>query len=395
MTDVGDALERAVRRHFPVLEVHRTDGAVRFVVSDGPHLTQAFRGLRRDLHGLGYVPLLRRHRGRVWLHLVPRPPQGGGNRWVVVALFLATVGTTFATGFLASQRFAQVLREVPHAVLRAGYWPNPWLDGLTFSGALMAILLVHELGHKLAARVHGIEASGPYFIPFPPLLIGGEMSLGTMGAVIFSREPAPDRDGLFDLGASGPVAGLVVAAVVLWLGLERTVLLDLNALCPGLRVAECGPLLALPRFPFGLPWVVDQAVRWRFGASPEVIAYLDPLLDAATIGVFVTAVNLLPASSLDGGHVTRALLGERWHRWGSYVAVALLFLMGLWLMAILLLFLLSRGHPGPMDDLSPASPARRWVGVGLLGVFLLSLPWSNFLFLLRLVAELVGWPARL
>jgi hypothetical protein len=77
------------------------------------------------------------------------------------------------------------------------------------------------------------------------------------------------------------------------------------------------------------------------------------------------------------------------------VAVALLFLMGLWLMAILLLFLLSRGHPGPMDDLSPASPARRWVGVGLLGVFLLSLPWSNFLFLLRLVAELVGWPARL
>ncbi|MDR7407671.1 MAG: site-2 protease family protein [Armatimonadota bacterium] len=390
MTELGDPLERAVRRHFAVLEVHRTDGTVRFVIPDGPHPAGAFRSLRRELLALGYSPLLRRHRGRVWLYLVPRPPRGASNRWLVVALFLATVGTTFATGFLASQRFSQVLREVPHAVLRAGYWPNPWVDGLTFSAALMAILLVHELGHKLAAQAHGIEASGPYFIPFPPLLVGGEMSLGTMGAVIFSKEPAPDRDGLFDLGASGPVAGLVVAALVLWVGLDRTVLLDLAALCPGLRPENCGPLLALPRFPFGLPWVVDHVVRWRFGASPEVVAYLDPLLDAAVIGVFVTAVNLLPASSLDGGHVTRALLGERWHRWGSYLAVGLLFLMGLWLMAILLLFLLSRGHPGPMDDLTPPSPSRRWAGVGLLAVFLASLPWTNFLLVLRLLGELVG-----
>ncbi|MER3460317.1 MAG: hypothetical protein C4303_03890, partial [candidate division GAL15 bacterium] len=263
MTDLGDPLERAVRRHFPVREVHRADGAVRFVIAEGPGLGAAFRSLRRELTELGYAPLLRRHRGQAWLQLVPRPPRSAHHQWLVVALFLATLGTTFATGFLASQRFAQVLREVPHAVLRAGYWPNPWLDGLTFSAALLAILLVHELGHKLAARVHGIEASGPYFIPFPPLLVGGEMSLGTMGAVIFSKEPAPDRNGLFDLGASGPVAGLLVAAAVLWLGLERTVLLDLRALCPVPRLEECGPLLALPRFPFGLPWVVDQALRWR------------------------------------------------------------------------------------------------------------------------------------
>ncbi len=390
MTYADDPLELVVRRHFPVREVHRADGAVGFVVSDGPHVSASFRALRRELGTLGYSPLLRRRQGRLWLHLVPRPRAGGDHRWLVAALFLATVATTFATGYLASQRFSQVLREVPHAVLRAGYWPNPWLDGLTFSAALMAILLVHELGHKLAAQVHGIEASGPYFIPFPPLLVGGEMSLGTMGAVIFSREPAPDRDGLFDLGASGPIAGLLVAAAVLWLGLERTVLLDLHALCPGLRPESCEPLLALPRFPFGLPWVVDRVVSWRFGASPEVVAYLDPLLDAAVIGVFVTAVNLLPASSLDGGHVTRALLGERWHRWGSYLAVVLLFLMGLWLMAVLLLFLLSRGHPGPMDDVTPPSTVRRWAGVALAGVFLLSLPWSNFLLLVRVLTELFG-----
>lgn len=390
MTYVDDPLELAVRRRFPVLEVHRLDGAVGFVIPDGPDVTRSFRALRRELGPLGYSPLLRRRQGRLWLHLVPRPRPAGDHRWLVAALFLATVATTFATGYLASQRFSQVLREVPHAVLRAGYWPNPYLDGLTFSAALMAILVVHELGHKIAARLHGIEASGPYFIPFPPLLVGGEMSLGTMGAVIFSKEPAPDRDGLFDLGASGPIAGLVVAAVVLWLGLERTVLLDLHALCPGLRPENCGPLLALPRFPFGLPWVVDRLVSWRFGDLPEVVAYLDPLLDAAVIGVFVTAVNLLPASSLDGGHVTRALLGERWHRWGSYLAVILLFLMGLWLMAVLLLFLLSRGHPGPMDDVSPPSTPRRWAGAGLLGVFLLSLPWENFLLLIRVLAELFG-----
>ncbi len=390
MTYGEDPLEYTVRRHFPVREVQRQNGVARFWVWEGPELANRFRALRRELRPLGYAPLLRRRDGRLWLYVVARPPQGASHRWLVAALFVATVLTTFATGYLASQRFAQVLREVPHAVLRSGYWPNPLLDGLTFSAALMGILLVHELGHKVAARAHGIEASGPYFIPFPPLLVGGEMSLGTMGAVIFSREPAPDRDGLFDLGASGPVAGLVVAAGVLYVGLERTVLLDLQALCPGLRPENCGPLWSLPRFPFGLPWVVDQVVRWRFGSSPEVVTYLDPLLDAAVIGLFVTAVNLLPASSLDGGHVTRALLGERWHRWGSYLAVGLLFLMGLWLMAVLLLFLLSRGHPGPMDDVNPPSAARRWAGVGLLAVFLLSLPWSNLFLLARLVADLVG-----
>ncbi|GBD30406.1 hypothetical protein HRbin32_01509 [bacterium HR32] len=384
-----DPVELAVRRHFVVQEVHAREGRTSFVVSEGGQLRERFRALRRDLEPLGSLPLLRRAQGRVWLHVVPRPPRGNSRRWLAAALFLATVATTFATGYLASQRFQQVLSQVPHAVLRAGYWPNPWVDGLVFSAALLGILLVHELGHKLAARVHGIEASGPYFIPFPPLLLGSEMSLGTMGAVIFSRHPAPDRDGLFDLGASGPLAGLVVALGVLWVGLERTVLLDLHALCPGLRPETCGPLLALPRFPFGLPWFVDRVVTWRYGASPDVVAYLDPLLDAAVIGFFVTAVNLLPASSLDGGHVTRALLGDRWHRVGSYVAVLLLFLMGLWLMAVLLLALLSRGHPGPMDDVSPPSPSRVWTGVLLLGVFVLSLPWSNFLLLFRLLSEFV------
>ncbi len=384
-----DPVELAVRRHFVVQEVHVREGRRSFVVSEGPQLRERFQALRRDLEPLGSLPLLRRTQHRVWLHVFPRPPRGNSSRWLAVTLFLATVVTTFATGYLASQRFQQVLSQVPHAVLRGGYWPNPWLDGLLFSAALLGILLVHELGHKVAARAHGIEASGPYFIPFPPLLLGSEMSLGTMGAVIFSRQPAPDRDGLFDLGASGPLAGLVVALVVLWVGLERTVLLDLHALCPGLRPETCGPLLALPRFPFGLPWFIDRLVAWRFGASPDVVAYLDPLLDAAVIGVFVTAVNLLPASSLDGGHITRALLGDRWHRVGSYVAVVLLFLMGLWLMAVLLLVLLSRGHPGPMDDLTPPSPLRVWAGVLLLAVFVVSLPWSNFLLLFRLLSELL------
>jgi len=390
MTPSPDDLALLVHRYFLVREAWVQDGHPVFAVLPTHDLEERFEALREALRPHGQMPLLRRRDGAVLLTVVPKPRPPSARMGLHVALFLATVGTTFATGYLASQRFSQVLREVPHAVLRAGYWPNPWVDGLTFSAALMAILLVHELGHKVAARVHGIEASGPYFIPFPPLLLGGEMSLGTMGAVIFSKEPAPDRDGLFDLGASGPVAGLVVAAVVLWLGLERTVLLDLQALCPGLRPETCGPLLALPRFPFGLPWVVDRVVSWRFGASPEVVAYLDPLLDAAVIGVFVTAVNLLPASSLDGGHVTRALLGERWHRWGSYVAVGLLFLMGLWLMAVLLLFLLSRGHPGPMDDVSPPSPVRQGAGLALLGVFVLSLPWSNFLLLVRVLTELFG-----
>ncbi|MCS7172263.1 MAG: site-2 protease family protein [Armatimonadetes bacterium] len=374
MIPSADDLALLVHRHFPVRETWVQDGLPVFAVLPTHDLEERFEALREALRSQGQMPLLRRRDGTVLLTVVPKPHPPLARLWLHAALFLATVATTFATGYIGSLRFAEVLQRVPDAVLRAGYAPEPLRDGFVFSAALLGILLVHELGHKLAARIHGIDASWPYFIPFPPVILG-QVSIGTMGAVIVTREPAPSRNALFDLGASGPLAGLLVAIPLLLLGLDRTVLLDLRRILPHLG--------GLPAFPF--PWSVTRLLEWRFGAGAEVVYYTDPLTDAAVIGLFVTGINLLPASMLDGGHAVRALLGPRWHRVASYAAVVLLLLLGLIPMAILLLFLTTRGHPGPANDVSPPSGSRIAVGMLLLVVFLLALPLDYFLLPLRLL----------
>lgn len=372
--------EALVRRHFAVQQVWVQDDVPVFAVSGDGDLQARFAALRTDLLPLGALPLLRHSADRLLLSVVPRAGRLRANGWVNVALFAATVVTTFLTGYIGSQRFLSVLQQVPDAVIRAGYWPNPLVDGITFSLALLGILAVHELGHKAAARAHGIDASWPYFIPFPPVVLGA-LSIGTMGAVIVTKEPAPDRDGLFDLGASGPLAGLVVAIPLLLIGIGRTVVLDLEAVRPHLET--------LPVFFF--PWSVSQLLALRFGEAPDVIFYTDPLTDAAMIGLFITGINLLPASMLDGGHVVRALLSPRWHRVTSYAAVVLLASMGLLPMALLLLLLLSRPHPGPANDVSPPGRSRVVIGLLLLVVFVVSLPLDNLFLLPRLLLGLL-WP---
>ncbi len=374
MTPGLDELALLVRRYLPVQEAWVQDGLPVFAILPPHDLEERFERLRTELRQTGQMPLLRRRDGRVLLTVLPRPQPPDSRLWLHVALFGATVATTFATGYIGSLRFAEVLQRVPDAVLRAGYIPDPLRDGLVFSAALLGILLVHEMGHKLAARIHDIAASWPYFIPFPPVVLG-QVSTGTMGAVIVTREPAPNRNALFDLGASGPLAGLLVAIPLLLVGLDRTVILDLRKVLPHLA--------GLPAFPF--PWSVARLLEWRFGAGPDVVYYTDPLTDAAVIGLFVTGINLLPASMLDGGHAVRALLGPRWHRFASYAAVLLLLLLGLIPMAILLLFLTTRGHPGPANDVSPPSGSRIAVGLLLFAVFLLALPLDYFLLPLRLL----------
>lgn len=364
-----------VHRHFPVREERVRDGVPEFTVLTPPDLEERFEALRTELAPLGQLPLLRRLDGVVVLRVVPRPGSARSRPWVHILLFLATVATTFATGYVGSQRFSDLLQRMPGAVLRLGYVPNPLRDGLLFSAGLLAILLVHEMGHKIAARIHGIDASWPYFIPFPPVVLG-QVSIGTMGAVIVTREPAPSRNALFDLGASGPLAGMLVAIPLLLVGLTRTVVLDLRQVLPHLA--------GLPAFPF--PWSVARLLEWQFGSGPNRLYYTDPITDAAVIGLFVTGLNLLPSSMLDGGHAVRALLGPRWHRITSYLAVVLLVLLGLIPMALLLLFLTARGHPGPANDISPPSPGRVAVGLLLLLIFLLALPLDYLLLPLRILS---------
>jgi membrane-associated protease RseP (regulator of RpoE activity) len=206
----------------------------------------------------------------------------GSRPWVHLLLFLATCLTTTATGALAANG-------------DKGLWPLS--SGLSFSVPLMAILTCHEFGHYIAARVHRVPASLPFFIPLPP----GIGLLGTMGAVITQGGGTRDRNKLIDIGAAGPLAGLVVALPVLYYGLTLSPVKPLEGI--GLQEGD-SILYALLKY--------AAKGQWLPSGGKDVIVH--PTAWAGWAGLLVTMLNLLPIGQLDGGHVATAYFGRRYDR---------------------------------------------------------------------------------
>lgn len=179
------------------------------------------------------------------------------------------------------------------------------LSGWDFAVPLITILLFHEFGHYIVGRVRGVDISPPYFIPMP---IG---MLGTMGAVIRMRGRIKTRDALFDVGAAGPYAGLLIALPVLIYGIVTSPVTPMpedagSYIIEGRSLLYAGLLYALK------------------GPMPEGHdIFLSPAAFAGWAGLMVTMMNLLPVGQLDGGHVAYALLGERHHRLARAVLYAL------------------------------------------------------------------------
>jgi membrane-associated protease RseP (regulator of RpoE activity) len=182
-----------------------------------------------------------------------------------------------------------------------------------------------------------------------------------MGAVILTRSPAPNRDALLDLGASGPLAGFIVAIPILIYGIAHSVVVSPSA------VASSGcQFVSIPS-----PQIVNLMQDWLLRPSAGEV-FLHPMAFAGWVGMLVTGLNLLPAGMLDGGHVTRAMFGSRVHMILSVAGAAIAAYFSYVLMAVLILLLLRRGHPGPLDDCSPVSPMRQVIAGVLVGVFVLS-----------------------
>ncbi len=217
----------------------------------------------------------------------------------------------------------------------------------------MGILGLHELAHYVMARYHHVEASLPYFLPVPPPVL-----FGTFGAFISIREPIPDRKALLDIGASGPITGFVASIPITIFGLY------LSAHAPVLPLNNCGVTFLGANYSslvYGLSlfWVIlGQFV-------PIGYANLSPVALAGWVGLLVTAINLLPAGQLDGGHVYRALLGDR-SRYVSWGATLLLFGLGIytlylgWFFFGIVVFFLGLRHPPPLNDITPLD-GKRWV----------------------------------
>lgn len=301
----------------------------------------------------------------------PAPYDGGSRRarlavagarrarlWLHVLLLGLTLLTTTATGarmaenFRANRAVFQLDRDLA-ALGQVFREPVLLLAGLPFSVCLLGILLAHELGHYLACRFYRLDATLPFFLPAPTFI-------GTFGAFIRIRSPIFTKQVLFDVGVAGPLAGFLLLLPVLGIGLA------FSKVIPG--IAERGDLI------FGTPlmlWLVEQAV---FPGVPPSDIYLHPVARAAWVGLFATALNLLPIGQLDGGHILYSFVGGR-HRWLSRVFGAALIPIGYWwpgwLFLAVLLFLFGMRHP-TIHDPSFVGAGRRKLAALVLAVFVLS-----------------------
>lgn len=268
--------------------------------------------------------------------------------WVNVVLFLATCLSTLLVGTLLAISFYEMDLSV---------YPSSLLMGLPFSIALMSILLAHEMGHYLTSRFYGIDASLPYFIPFPNLA-------GTMGAFIRIRAPFHNRASLLEVGIMGPIAGFVVALVALVVSMSRARFVALET-----SQSEGAWRLGDP--------LILKLIEHLMGMTPPpgTDIYLHPVGFAAWFGFLVTALNLLPAAQLDGGHIIYALF-RGYHRQISLGVVAALvplaiFYSWVWGLWIVLLLVLRLHHPPTLDDSIPLGP--RHVVLGVIALLMLVL----------------------
>ncbi len=232
--------------------------------------------------------------------------------------------------------------------------PEALVTGLPFALTLLAILLAHELGHFFACRYHGIRSTYPFFIPAPTLI-------GTLGAFILIRSPIRSRRALFDVGASGPLAGFIVALPALLFGIWRAKVVP--------DLAASSDIL------FGVPLAQSWLSSWlHHGVDPQTLL-IDPIGRAAWVGLFATALNLLPAGQLDGGHILRAV-SPRWHRilsWGLPVLLLPLgyFLWWVWFIWAAMLLGLRFLRSAPVHDGAPLDASRLWLAVLTLAILIL------------------------
>jgi membrane-associated protease RseP (regulator of RpoE activity) len=300
----------------------------------------------------GYTPFVREEGGVTWVQAVPYAHVTEPRRLALhVGLFLATVLTTLFSGALqAGAGPLDLWRD-----------PSRLLQGLPFSASILAILGVHEFGHYTVGRRRGVPVSLPYFIPVPPPFVAG-----TLGAVIRMSGPIRDRRALFDMAIAGPLAGLVVAVPVYVIGLQLSVVTRI----PSDAYVRLGDSL--------LPKLIEWLTLGPLPPGHDVV--LHPVAFAGWFGFLVTALNLIPAGQLDGGHIVYALFGGR-HALISKLAVGLLVVLGIafgsanWLVwAALIVGLMGFHHTPTMDDVTPLDGRRRALGLFTLLLLLTLVP---------------------
>ena len=355
----------------------------------------AYDQLADSVRKYDITPLFRKEEGNKQLiYLVPSPvtPRASYRVLVNIILFVLTVISVMLTG----------IDVPPGAIPPDSPFSLPFLlrylwTGWPFALSMLGILLAHEMGHYIACRYYKVPATLPYFLPAPFI-----SPLGTLGAFIIMRGIPKNKRVLFDVGVAGPLVGLVVAIPVLFIGLSISPLGPIEPPPPGMsgllegnsifyllsKYVVFGELLPKPQSMGGL----SPAMYWLqyfFTGQPIPFNGLDVQLHSVALagwaGLLVTALNLVPVGTLDGGHVAYGLFGEKARRIFPFVIgglIALSFLPSLltlsfsgmnlsWLLWVMILFWLGNVRSQPLDDITELDPPRRALGIFTLIIFVL------------------------
>jgi membrane-associated protease RseP (regulator of RpoE activity) len=355
----------------------------------------AYDQLAETLRPYNITPLFRKEPGgKQVIFLVPSPaiPKFGSNIYVNIILFIVTVFSVMLMGV-----------DIPPEAISANgsaslsYLFLHLLSGWPFALSMMGILFAHEMGHYVMCRYYKVPATLPFFLPAPLL-----SPLGTFGAFIMMRGIPKNKRVLFDVGVAGPIAGLVIAIPVLFIGLSLSQLGPIGHAAQGAsgflegnslfylfsKYVIFGKLLPEPVSMNGLPpffyWL-----QYFLTAHPipfnGIDVQLAPVALAGWAGLLVTALNLVPVGTLDGGHVAYGLFGEKARRIfpiAIATLIALSFLPVLfslsfssfnfsWLLWVFILFWLGNVRTQPLDDITPLDGKRRALGFLMLAIFLL------------------------
>jgi membrane-associated protease RseP (regulator of RpoE activity) len=330
--------------------------------------------LAESLAPYNIIPMFKIEDGQHVIYLAPKPAEPKKDKISTnIILFVLTIFSVMLAG---AQPEGPMPKDFIGQFLMLA---KSIFTGWPFALSLLGILLSHELGHYFMSRHHKTPATLPYFIPFP------FSPLGTMGAAIIMRGTPKNKRVLFDIGIAGPIAGLVVAIPVLFLGLKLSKLGTINPNPNGFmegnsllylfaKFVTFGKLLPAPVEPQGILYWLQYFFTGRPVPFGGLDVFIHPVAFAGWAGILVTALNLIPLGTLDGGHVIYALFGEKAKKAFPFIiailAVLGIFWSGWWLWAVLL-FWLGRVQAQLLDQITTLDPNRRLIAFAMIIIFVL------------------------
>ncbi len=386
--DLTDRIQNSVRRVFAIQDTTLGDSRSGYLVRYHGRMlidsAQAYEKLAQELRLLEVTPLFRVEDGQQTVLVIDgvQDVKPSNPRTNVIFFILTLFSVWFTGGMLA-------MTELPTDA--SGWITQIVTQGWPFAVSMLAILSAHEFGHYFAGRFHHTNVSLPYFLPLPYPI----SPFGTFGAFINMKEIPRNRRILLDIAVAGPLAGLIVAVPVLLIGLSLSTLNVLPA-APSTtgdallqlegssilyllsKLAIFGKLLPEPATYGGLSPLLYW-VRYIFTSSPLPYGGIDvsihPVAWAGWGGLLITALNLIPAGQLDGGHVFYSLFGSRGAK--RVLPILLIALIGLgffwsgWWLWAALIFFMGRYHAQPLDQITELDPRRKWIAAGMLVIFFL------------------------